>query len=1541
MNNQSTIKPNYLTATKSNIFDFKNKSLPQNKPLSTWNSNIWQTTTTNTWPWTTTTSWITNFQPQEKKVNKSVWQWAILLFSDEKTAYDKMLSDGLTDEKAREIITQRRKQMLWKMSQTEWIALIKMQNQWIDSQTAVEVVNAQRKKQQEEWKKENPIKNIWRQVYNAPVGALWMATEQVWNVIDFATMWKTDIWQQVKEVQATNRYLEDSTWAKVWKWILWAWEIFAVSPTKVAPTMLWRTWQWAVIWWLTWGTEPILSKWAEATAWDITKWTAIWTVTWAVATPVLEKAVLPALWKTIQKTLKYWTAWLKGWATWLWKSVVRDVKKLKPNLKKPDLASKISTKANRFTAWDERKFVKMTWQSPWEFATTRWMNKVWDEAVEEASKNYLLSMQQADDWLAKIKWTFTTKWQTDDILWDLVDWLNTKAIKQPRNPDSKRAKQLYDKYNKGWLTMPEINEAKRIYARNNTYTWAEKWSDAAKNSTFLQDDLRKWQLNKAEQMWFKNLKEINKNTQGWKSFADYLDKFQQWKQANNMFSITDVIALSWWNASNVALFVWKKMWSTDAAKRTLIKLFWKQKADAIIKANYNPSKIKWLLWPWSIKTPAPITKTKIKVTTWTEPRVIKDIKRLPVWNKKGIITPQTSEKAIIQESKLPLKKTKYGTNTNLPNNRSNMGMEWTIKSTKTTPKTIKKPTSKKIIKTPTKITSKIEKNKKISEYKKSAKDYKKWDTFTYDWKKYTITDIEREWQEIMIQDLVNWWYNKHKVEKWEWMIFLKKWDRNIELKYNQFEKFVDDRNKKISLQKEKKDISKNKSILRKKTYDDKKIWIEIWRDTKTVNVWDWFKHKDIEYIIDSKNGNNFKITPIIEPKKAYGYNRDNYSKYSTLEQTIKILKEWWIIKKPTKIVKPKVIKPTTKQIQTNLNKLTKNNIDDIASKITTDKTKLAQVKQIIKEHIKKYWDEFMNYMAELVDKVAEKVWAKINLLWWEWALKAPVSNLKRAKNMTKAWHNADDIWAKTGWEKWKDWKWRFEIDDSKAKISENLSNIIEPKKMTERISEISKKYNTTNNEIIQVYKWNNYWIDILEKKSKINTIKWIVDNLKKQWKSVNEIKSTIYTKDWYVRSNIQNKITKNTKDVINKINKDLEIIKWGDKKLSEILEHSDLYKQYPELKNYKVKLNESVTNNTNSDTIAYFDPKENYIWINLPNITNKEKFKSVLLHEIQHNIQKTEKFAIWWDINILWFEKYNALAWETEARNIQTRLRKPTKLRPAKTEDVARNKQIIRKDTWTSMLSDKGTWISGKKDLISEAKKFDKIDKMQDLYKNQAFQDLRKESDSLKKLYQETKEVQYIRQWRKKQAEIEKITDEVSKKEDLLKDSLQKDYDLILRQWNPNIDKLSEVDVSFLQKIAKETESFDEFKWLIRWSATQYWKYRPELRKYLTPEAKRLSDIKGINPDEYITVYRWVDLPKPKAIKEWDFVTMDFDDALWYTDSPSKVVTKRIKAKDLVTEYPEEIDVNDLMSYELIYKKRDFINITNTKLKEIFKQANK
>lgn len=47
--------------------------------------------------------------------------------------------------------------------------------------------------------------------------------------------------------------------------------------------------------------------------------------------------------------------------------------------------------------------------------------------------------------------------------------------------------------------MSEINEAKRIYARNHKFDWNEKASDAARNSTFLQNDLRSWQMKTAEE----------------------------------------------------------------------------------------------------------------------------------------------------------------------------------------------------------------------------------------------------------------------------------------------------------------------------------------------------------------------------------------------------------------------------------------------------------------------------------------------------------------------------------------------------------------------------------------------------------------------------------------------------------------------------------------------------------------------------------------------------------------------------------------------------------------------------------------------------------------------------------------------------------------------------------------------------------------------------------------------------------------------------------------------------------------------------------
>ena len=244
----------------------------------------------------------------------------------------------------------------------------------------------------------------------------------------------------------------------------------------------------------------------------------------------------------------------------------------------------ISTRANRFTAWDEEKFIKMTWETPWEFATTRGMTAVWEDAVKQSSQFYKASMDKADDALSKIDGSFSTKWQTDDILWDLMEWNIAKIKAQPRNPDASRINALYAKYESGqWLTMSEINEAKRIYARNHKFTWDQRASDSAVNATNLQNDLRKWQMKLAEESGLENLAEINKTTQAWKAFADSLEKRLDRSWANNLVSLSDWVALSWGNPTNLALFAGKKAFEIPWVKQWAIKLFSKQTKPSIIE----------------------------------------------------------------------------------------------------------------------------------------------------------------------------------------------------------------------------------------------------------------------------------------------------------------------------------------------------------------------------------------------------------------------------------------------------------------------------------------------------------------------------------------------------------------------------------------------------------------------------------------------------------------------------------------------------------------------------------------------------------------------------------------------------------------------------------------------------------------------------------------------------------------------------------------------------------------------------------------------
>lgn len=393
--------------------------------------------------------------------------------------------------------------------------------------------------------------------------------------------------------------------------------------------------------------------------------------------------------------------------------------------------------------------------------------------------------------------------------------------------------------------------------------------------------------------------------------------------------------------------------------------------------------------------------------------------------------------------------------------------------------------------------------------------------------------------------------------------------------------------------------------------------------------------------------------------------------------------------KPT-ILKPKETAPTTplktkpfnksetiKKLQT----LTKDNVDDVVKSITTDKTKLAQVKQVIEKYLKEYWENIKNYLWLLADDIADIVWGRVKLLWWEKAKLFDKSRWEQAKEMTKAGKSADEVWQKTWWEKWTDWKWKFEIDDSDMAIKikqKDIDNLF-----TWKLSDVIdhptlfKQYPEARNINIEFVKWLDSWWSFIEK---TNTLKINADlDLMDTFKTIpHEIQHYIQSKEWFARGGSV------SKHINFEWNKELDMLYSDYRKWNNYLQELKKWKEVilDKWKPYEYKLSLSKT----KEMVDNLDYKIN-------NLENNLKSEME-----QKNISD-----------------YKSLAWETEARNVQSRLLKtPAErkiLRPAKTEDVERKNQIIKMEWWKSMLLPTNPkQVSKSDDLISEAKKFKSAD---------------------------------------------------------------------------------------------------------------------------------------------------------------------------------------------------------------------------------------
>lgn len=540
------------------------------------------------------------------------------LFSDEKEAYAKMLNDGFSKENALEVISYNRKKLIPSntTSKADLDVLRGFADDGLTSKEAVKKFFEQ--KRQKDYADLPWYKKVWKSIFDAGVWGVSKATQMVWNTYDWwqsiFTWQKSDIWEQMDNIKnTTTRITWNSTASKVWDFTMEAWSflgwagalkkiwtgIWKVPLVSKAASNLWKVpwvstfwniatkakdiipkgsslgatfWRNAIYWWVfSWASE-IFENGSDAKMRDIVESAALWAGVWGV------------LW-----------VWIEKWILWYWKDLVKwDFKKvwkdllddfsIKNPLKNQNIASGLSNKINRFKKSDIEKFTKMTWETPGEWAINRWMTKTWDDAVEEAVKFYQQSMKEADRWFESIVWKFKDDW--DDFMWtmlaDLAERYEKTAAKKEKLAN---IKDLFQKYEKEGLTMPEINKVKREYAKNFKYTWLDNASPQALKSANLQNGVREWQLKLANNNGFKNIADINKNTQGWKAYADMLGSQVTWKQGNNAISLTDWLTLSGWNPANIWMFLWKQIWKIWKVQSWVMKMLWKQTKSPIVEAR--------------------------------------------------------------------------------------------------------------------------------------------------------------------------------------------------------------------------------------------------------------------------------------------------------------------------------------------------------------------------------------------------------------------------------------------------------------------------------------------------------------------------------------------------------------------------------------------------------------------------------------------------------------------------------------------------------------------------------------------------------------------------------------------------------------------------------------------------------------------------------------------------------------------------------------------------------------------------------------------
>lgn len=265
----------------------------------------------------------------------------------------------------------------------------------------------------------------------------------------------------------------------------------------------------------------------------------------------------------------------------------------------------IMNKVARLNPSDANKFEKLAGKTHGQYLVETGNFGTPDQIVTKEAIKFTQSLNSVDDALSKLPGRFKDASITE-ALKGLEQRASSVASGDIKAPYQSLLDDLIKKNNSVGLTMEEINQVKRLFEKEVKLGYNKLINaDKVQQATNIDNALRKWQVGQAEELGFKNISELNKQTQLSKFIIDKLGSQIIGKLGLNGISLTDWIVLSGGNPQAIAGFLVKKFFSSKGVQANIAKLLNSLEAKGLITPEIVQTQIKNL--------PAPTTEVRSSI----------------------------------------------------------------------------------------------------------------------------------------------------------------------------------------------------------------------------------------------------------------------------------------------------------------------------------------------------------------------------------------------------------------------------------------------------------------------------------------------------------------------------------------------------------------------------------------------------------------------------------------------------------------------------------------------------------------------------------------------------------------------------------------------------------------------------------------------------------------------------------------------------------------------------------------------------------------